>query len=362
MKSSIEIDNDIPVESVSLQSLSSASDKPSVQDSIKCAFGREGTGIIFVHDLPPEYHLHRKQLLNDGNKIPSLNDDEIGRLNLYYSSGPNNERLSMSLFANPIYDDPTLGDSELSKKYPYNMASNNWPSSNTLRHFEDSFKYLGNLMNETAIKLASHMDEIVITEKNGCYKGNLIVPSLSTILQKSRSAKGRLLHYFPLSESNSCGETLDPEKMWLGFHNDQCLLTGLLPAQYFSSLDTEYSSTGGGLCVKSTFSTKPKIVEIPPNCLAFQVGETAQILTGGVFRARPHGVVPPSVSGVSRVNLVIFFQPNPWVCMNLPDYADKDCLENSDLVLPMQQPLWERFKNGNTFYEFLNVSLTTLKY
>lgn len=55
-------------------------------------------------------------------------------------------------------------------------------------------------------------------------------------------------------------------------------------------------------------------VNIPTDCLAFQIGETAQIHTGGVLQATPHSVRGCSEKdakchGVSREAFAVFMEP-----------------------------------------------------
>ena len=53
-------------------------------------------------------------------------------------------------------------------------------------------------------------------------------------------------------------------------------------------------------------------VKLPPSVLAFQVGETTQIHTGGILQATPHAVRGCSgcnSTGVSRESFALFMEP-----------------------------------------------------
>lgn len=48
---------------------------------------------------------------------------------------------------------------------------------------------------------------------------------------------------------------------------------------------------------------------VPGDHLAFQIGEAAQIHSGGVLQATPHSVKASATHGVSRATLAVFMQP-----------------------------------------------------
>lgn len=65
-------------------------------------------------------------------------------------------------------------------------------------------------------------------------------------------------------------------------------------------------------------------IVLPPDMLAFQIGETAQILSGGVLQATPHSVQASPVPGISRSQLAVFMEPDAWAPMATPAGADKE--------------------------------------
>ncbi len=77
---------------------------------------------------------------------------------------------------------------------------------------------------------------------------------------------------------------------WCGWHNDHGSLTGLLPAMYLDGNGNIVNCPDekAGLYIKAR-SGELVHAKIPENAIAFQVGETAQIHTGGWLQATPHG-------------------------------------------------------------------------
>lgn len=121
---------------------------------------------------------------------------------------------------------------------------------------------------------------------------------LESVLTQSLCCKARLLHYFPADEiaaadaSSACTSigTEPPTdddtdySNWCGWHNDHGSLTGLVPAMYLNDQCEEVSSPdpSAGLYIKSRSGALVH-VKLPPDALAFQVGETTQIHTGGIL-------------------------------------------------------------------------------
>ena len=120
-------------------------------------------------------------------------------------------------------------------------------------------------------------------------------PKLESTLRHSKCCKARLLHYFPTEDSvrddNNENDTEDTQfSNWCGWHNDHGSLTGLLPAIYLDSNGkiVDCPDSKAGLYCKSRNGVVVH-AKIPENAIAFQVGETAQIHTGGLLQATPHG-------------------------------------------------------------------------
>ena len=99
-------------------------------------------------------------------------------------------------------------------------------------------------------------------------------------------------------------------------------------------------------------------IAIPPDALAFQIGESAQIVSGGVLQATPHCVKSAGLSGgVSRNTFALFMEPNNDVVLKVPQGAgEKDVfvVDKSGRVPPMLN----RFSNGCTFGDFEKKTLS----
>ena len=97
---------------------------------------------------------------------------------------------------------------------------------------------------------------------------------------------------------------------WCGWHNDHGSLTGLVSAMYLddSGSAVANSDPDAGLYIRSRSSELIK-VGIPEDHIAFQIGETAQIHSGGILQATPHAVRGTSIPGISRETFAVFMEP-----------------------------------------------------
>ena len=100
---------------------------------------------------------------------------------------------------------------------------------------------------------------------------------------------------------------------WCGWHADHGSLTGLVAGMYTEGRGTEQPlppEGSGGLHIRSRGGAVVRAV-FPADSLVFQVGETAQILSGGLLEATPHCVLAPAAGGASlcRNSFAVFMQP-----------------------------------------------------
>jgi hypothetical protein len=185
------------------------------------------------------------------------------------------------------------------------------------------------------------------------------------------AAKARLLYYFPQKpqegqkkqNQESSFRTTNGDNVyddWCGWHTDHGTLTGLLPGMLCDDQEpTNDSATQQPFKTKSSFAgPKPGLyiktklpvavgggntteeqqqrrqerpsfkerlthVDLAPDSLGFQLGETLEILSGGKFVSTVHGVKAPpsstaaapsslpstSSSSVGRASLAVFLQP-----------------------------------------------------
>ena len=156
---------------------------------------------------------------------------------------------------------------------------------------------------------------------------------LENLITTTASTKGRLLHYFPLPEGKSEEGGKKDQDSWCGWHVDHCALTGLTSAMFFDKDEKEVPcpDPNAGLYIRSRGGVVHK-ASIPSDCLAFQMGEVAQITSGGLLRATYHcvrGAYGENASGVARSTLAIFMQPNYDFKLSIPTGVDPKTVEIS---------------------------------
>ncbi|MBA0810309.1 hypothetical protein Gohar_002313 [Gossypium harknessii] len=287
---------------------------------IEEGFGPNGLGILSITDVP-EFPSLRRNLLCLSSRLAALPEDvkkELedpqSRYNFGWSHGKEQlesgkpDLLKGSFYANPLIDVPT-NDTYLIQRYPSYCGANIWPLA-ALPELEVAFKALGKLIFDVGLMVAYHCDQYVsrgmkMRKDEG----------LEQILLRSRCHKGRLLYYFPAQLSNH-EENGDSMSSWCGWHTDHGSLTGLTCAM-FKRNDVEiscpdsaaglYIRTRSGEIVKATFGE---------NEIAYQIGETTEILSQGYLCATPHCVRAPKgkeASGVDRSTFALFMQPDWYV-------------------------------------------------
>ena len=203
--------------------------------------------------------------------------------------------------------------------------------------------------------LSRHVDEFV-RSVNPAYAKN----TLSQVLTESRCCKGRLLYYFPPSESQlptkGAPVTMSDFDSWCGWHNDHGSLTGLCAAMYVAEDGKEIPNPdpAAGLYIRSRHH---KVVHLkpPPRAMCFQIGETAQVHSGGALQATPHAVRAAAAPGVARATLAVFMEPEWHTSMDAPAAEDSDRVTRGargELLPPGVPPLQGRWEPGIDFGEF----------
>lgn len=236
------------------------------------------------------------------------------------------------------------------------MSRNVWPTDPSCKGVEPVFKSIGRYVNDIGLHVARHCDKFVQDKIGTKHQFS----KLEETLRNSKVAKGRLLNYFPPdsdTEPSTPASGMNDE-LWCGYHNDHGALTGLLAGQFYTANDQKpLSSTPdprAGLYVHRWDTDTAEKVVIPHNCIAFQIGESAQIMSGGVLRATPHAVLMPktNIANVSRVTLAVFLQPNPWEKLYMPrNYrpADNDAALKTNRLVPS---LSGRYEQGDLYVDF----------
>ncbi|GLC37671.1 hypothetical protein PLESTB_000800500 [Pleodorina starrii] len=373
---------------------------------IKKAYGSDGLGVLVISNVPQYSHL-RQRLLPLAEVFASLPDavkdkyvDAVSSYSFGWSHGKESmasgvpDTLKGSFYANPLLDDqlsPGSGDavrpsfhaalqqqngaaasssagaaaaaegrqrsqaepsgarseaevSELRRRYPSYFRRNLWPRDE-VPELEVAFKELGRLVCAVGCLLMDACDGYVSTQL-GTPPGQL-----AGVLHRSRNPKARLLHYFPPSESavqsglkGATGDDQEHEQAWCGLHTDHGSLTGLTAAMYLDEQGREVPSPDpqAGLYIRDRSGSFIRAT-IPPDCIAFQVGEALQVQSGGLLMATPHYVRAPRAQlarGISRNTFAVFMQPDVMEPINCPPGVEP------------QRVAVGQWRPGHTFGEF----------
>jgi len=307
---------------------------------IERAYGTDGTGLLTVKNVP-NYITARKRLLplsREFSLLPDSIKEKYVHAESYYSFGWSHGKEKLqgkpdvskgSYYANPQYDKP-VDDEEIIEKYSSFVHPNIWPGED-LPEFEMAFKDLGQIIVSTGKLVARQCDKYVLS-KCSSYPPN----RLESIIDTSICCKARLLHYFPMDSSNSNGNTADNAEgkgsseskdrefsSWCGWHNDHGSLTGLTAAMFLDADGNEVSNNDptAGLYIRNRKSELIH-VSIPVGNIAFQIGETAQVHSGGLLQATPHAVRGSKMPQMSRDTYAVFMEPNWDEPMTVPPGMD----------------------------------------
>jgi len=268
-----------------------------------------------------------------------------------------------SYYFNPITDTP--GTEEERERYPASYPCNKWPNEEEapqLKEFKEAARSLGKVMHEVVILLAKHIDRMAEQRVKG-YTKDLLYDAM----RETEKAKGRLLYYYPLEENKreNDKDTAAKEDNWIGWHNDSGFLTSLAGDLYIDDttgqpLPPSQIDPEAGLYVQNRTGDSIHVT-IPKDCLAIQIGECVQILTGGVVVATPHcvrgpraGWNPDSSTKVARISHPCFIDSKPTFPLVLPEGCSREDVVGATGKVP---PLGERWvEDGMTFGDFLQKS------
>jgi isopenicillin N synthase-like dioxygenase len=298
-----------------------------------------------------------------------------------------------SYYFNPVADMPGTEDDRA--KYPLSYPINRWPSEGAMPGFRDAARELGCILHRTVTEIARHVD--ALASASSLSYGSASPDLLHSCMSRSDKVKARLLYYFPHApDDDSPGETPKQQRLgddsWIAWHNDSGFFTALAGDWYLDHstgerIPAEDVDPAAGLYVASRNNGRILKVTIPEDCVAIQIGECTQIVTGGAVLATPHCVRGAASSGagdgccsctgehsiktraVSRVSLAVFVDTVPSFLLRAPDGCDVDRdvlllqqVENDDpaagggcrIRVP---PLQERWKSqGMTFGDFLSAT------
>ncbi|CAL8583436.1 hypothetical protein XPA_009060 [Xanthoria parietina] len=320
-------------------------------DKLDEAFGPSSLGILIVQGLPSQYSELRCRLLSYASYLANLPSPVLESLSLpeaKYLTGWSHGKEALksgsydtqkgSFYVNCGFyhgAESSKPASDTYSEYPELAASNVWPPEDSMPGFRQCFEELCSLVIDTAVLVARACDRYAISKIEGYEAGYL-----ERVVRTSPTTKARLLHYYP-SPANAYGnlsttgdERLDQVEQdldtWCSTHTDHGCLTALSSAVYIDesahppTLASSQDSSSplaplpflpgapdpdSGLHIRSRTGAIAK-VKIPTDCLAFQTGETLQLVTGGKFQAVPHFVRASTDGGqVARNTLAVFTQP-----------------------------------------------------
>ena len=357
---------------------------PDMISALSSAFGGEASlGLLAIRGVP-HFVEARDALLPRAHGLAHLPADYLEE-NLtdpasLYNAGWSHGKERMgdspdlakgSFYFNPLTDLP--GTEEDRARYPASYPSNLWPGEGVLPGFEGEAKRLGRIAREAVVALSRHIDAYARSMVGDGYPPNL----LHDAMRRTDKAKGRLLYYFPLVESGD-GEGGErdsvAEDSWIGWHNDSGFLTALVGELYMDdatgrALDPSSGSDDGpdpaaGLYVVGRSGETPVRVDIPRDCLAVQIGECTQIVTGGAVVATPHCVRGAAGrrggTRVARISCPCFVDTAPTFPLRFPEGADRADVLNAGVGHDRVPPLGERWTHdGMKFGDFLGKTFET---
>ncbi|GAX11595.1 hypothetical protein FisN_1Lh042 [Fistulifera solaris] len=324
------------------------------------AFGPQGLGIIVIRDVP-EFAVLRQRVLEEAAKL-----GELGKTNHFtnvlddcispesnYSTGWSHgkEQLTQgvpdtskgSFYANPLVpnlleavlqrdDFKDIHEEKLRKQAndnPSFFAPNVFPRA--CPELEPALTSMGKLIHHVGCLVARACQDY-------CREKHELSIPLHSIVAESLNCKARLLHYYD--------EPKNGNNWWCGWHKDHGALTGLVPCMYRKD-GKEIKLEEPSLYIQ-TRNGENIGVSWPADCLAFQLGETFQILTNGLLEATPHAVKRVE-EGCTREALAVFLQPE----FDFPLTANY----TEEILSSTVRPLKQRYRPGCTFGEFHNATV-----
>ena len=295
--------------------------------AIEEAYGPGGLGILTVDGVPGVAEL-RSRLLPLASRLAALDGAALARLEdpeSSYSVGWSHgkeileggvpDTLKGSFYANPLVNRPTE-DEALMREHPSYCRPNRWPTEE-IPELEEALMELGSLVVRVGELVGVLCDDYLAD------RGVRGARSLGRIIRESTATKARLLHYFPPPAAPAGGGGGgDDAAKWCGWHLDHGSLTGLVSGMFMRG-DEQVASPdpSAGLYIRDRSGATRKVSFLPTQ-LAFQIGQTSQVHSGGELVATPHcvrGASSGGAAGVARNSFAIFMQPRWDEPMDLPE-------------------------------------------
>lgn len=251
-------------------------------------------------------------------------------------------------------------DEDIMREHITFAHPNIWPRDGDCPGLEEACKAAAGIIVRVGAVLARHTDAYV-QSVDPTYTEHL----LEKVITEYRTHKGRLLYYFPMNAEQAAELSNAADvSSWCGWHNDHGSLTGLTPAQFFSPEGEPIAcpDPAAGLYIRSRKGETLR-VPLPPDAIAYQIGEAAQVHTGGILQATPHCVRAAAEAGVGRGTLAVFMEPQWDVIMSTPAGAKAENVlrgARGELLPKGVPPLASRWEESGkqTFGEFNNKTLS----
>ena len=383
-----------------LTSSDETSSSSTIAKKLHQAFGPTGLGLVAIRGVPG-FVQAKQAFLPLAHTLAHLPDkhtleDPDSLYNAGWSRGQEKLRHDQpdyakgSFYYNPLTDLP--GTPEQRAAYPLSYPANIWPSAGAVAaNFRTAARTIGGLLRHAVVVLAAHLDSAAHAHAADCYYPPHLL--LHDALKDSDKVKARLLYYYPLkhsdnkksSSSSSVDDDDDDDDSWIGWHDDSGFLTALAGDLYVHHetgqvVDCPDPQAGLYVAVRgqqqqqpascsSTSTSSAVRVEIPPDCLAVQMGECAQIVSGGVWCATPHAVrgIRPSChdnntnnnnshnnNNIARISLPCFVDAPPSFGLSMPDGCTRQKVLDAAVPHSRVPPLGQRWtRDGMPFGDFL---------
>lgn len=312
--------------------------------NIEEAYGKNGIGLLVVQDVPKVLEIKRR-LFKNANTLINLDEEakkKVERPELSYSLGYSYGKEYFS--DKPDFLKASFYAQLLQHNSENPIDKNIWPYE--IPDLQRNFLALGNLIREIGFVLGSVIDSYIQS----------VYPSYNLnyhkIIEESKENTGRLLYYFPKKFAVK-NKDIDPDN-WCEWHNDHGSLTGLVSANYLKETGEEatglkldktglYAQRRNGEIIRVTYGKED---------IAFQLGETLQIHSGGILHATPHAVkvMDDIPDDIARVTFALFMEPNLTEKLSIPKGSKIENISTSDIYkVPKLQ---DRFKEGMNFGDF----------
>lgn len=303
-------------------------------DLIEEALSPKGSGSILVK-CNDEFQFLRRKVLNSINQLKALpkeeqilleDSDSVYRTGLNYGKiiSKSKGRVTKSFFnANCVSDNPT----------PI-LNKNRWPGS--LIDFKKDFIKLSSYFVQCSLSVAKIVDKYLQKEFP-----EIKFQSFEKTLKESDQHLGHLLNYYPQNAKTEISR----------WHNDHQIFTMATCPMYFSA-ENGAAIDEDSINLRSEFELKTRVGEVfqllvKNDEALFHVGETAQVMSGGLIQATPHAVVTyGDRSNMYRNTLVTFIMPRSDFIMDSP-LGDKAIIEQNEVF-----PLKKKWKQGITFQDY----------